>query len=85
MKKYVILILIVHLPFITFSQKNEKKYAIKTVAFYNLENLFDTINDIAKNDEASPMMELKGNKSKVYWDKIDKLASVIALIGEEKT
>ena len=83
MKKYVVLILIVHLPFITFSQKNEKKYAIRTVAFYNLENLFDTINDIAKNDEASPIMELKGNKSKVYWDKIDKLASVIAQIGEE--
>ena len=31
------------------------------------------------------MMELKGNKSKVYWDKIDKLASVISQIGEEKT
>ena len=83
MKKHVVLILILHLPFITFSQKNEKKYAIRTVAFYNLENLFDTINEVAKNDEASPIMELKGNKSKVYWDKIDKLASVIAQIGEE--
>ena len=83
MKKYVVLILIVQLPFIAFSQKNEKKYAIRTVAFYNLENLFDTINEVAKNDEASPMMELKGNKSIVYWDKIDKLASVIAQIGEE--
>lgn len=50
-----------------------KKYAIRTIAFYNLENLFDTINDLTKNDEASPIMELKGNRSKVYWDKIDKL------------
>ena len=39
-----------------FSQKNGKKYAIRTVAFYNLENLFDTINDVNKNDEASPIM-----------------------------
>ena len=67
----------------SFSQ--DKQYKIRTLAFYNLENLFDTINNPAKNDEASPMMELKGNKSKVYWDKIDKLGSVLADIGLEKT
>ncbi|AUC21287.1 endonuclease [Polaribacter sejongensis] len=67
------------------SQKNEKKHNIRTIAFYNLENLFDTINDVNKNDEASPIMELKSNKSKVYWDKIEKLSSTIAQIGEDKT
>ena len=50
-----------------FSQKKGKKYNIRTIAFYNLENLFDTINDVNKNDEASPIMELKSNKSKVYF------------------
>ena len=44
---------------------NEQKYTINTISFYNVENLFDTINDITKNDEASPMMELKGNRSQV--------------------
>lgn len=69
----------------TFAQQKEsKQYQIRTVAFYNLENLFDTINNTTKNDEASPMMELKGNKSKVYWDKIDKLGSVLSQIGKEK-
>ena len=29
-------------------------------------------------------MEMKGNKSKVYWDKIDRLGNVISLIGKEK-
>lgn len=67
-----------------FSQKKGKKYNIRTAAFYNLENLFDTINDTSINDEASPMMELKTNRSKVYWNKIDKLGSVILQIGEEK-
>lgn len=67
------------------AQKKEKTYTIRTIAFYNLENLFDTINDINKNDEASPMMELKTNRSKVYWDKIDKLGSVIAQIGYERS
>ena len=72
---------------IVFSQKKGKTYTIRTVAFYNLENLFDTINDVSKNDEASPMMQLKINKSKVYWDKIEKLSSTIAEIGldEAKT
>ena len=40
----------------------QKKYKIHTIAFYNLENLFDTENDPDKFDEASPMMELKTNK-----------------------
>lgn len=65
-----------------FSQ--DKNYQIRTLAFYNLENLFDTIDNTAKNDEASPMMELKGNRSKVYWDKIDKLGSVLSKIGVKK-
>ena len=39
--------------------QEKKQYKIHTVAFYNLENLFDTINDPLKNDEASPIMELK--------------------------
>lgn len=68
-----------------YAQAKSKKYKIRTIAFYNLENLFDTINDVNKNDEASPIMELKGNRSAIYWDKIDKLASVISQIGEEKS
>ncbi|WP_438972846.1 endonuclease/exonuclease/phosphatase family protein [Polaribacter sp.] len=66
------------------AQDEAKQYTIRTVAFYNLENLFDTINDRSINDEASPMMELKSNRSKVYWDKIDKLSSVIMQIGADK-
>ena len=78
MKKTLFLITI-FCSSIAFSQNKGKDYTIRTVAFYNLENLFDTINDVTKNDEASPMMELRANRSKVYWDKIDKLASVCLL------
>lgn len=70
----------------TFSQENtSKNYQIRTVAFYNVENLFDTVNNTVKNDEASPIMELKANKSQVYWDKIDKLGRVMSVIGMEQT
>ena len=53
------------------ARSQDKKYAIRTIAFYNLENLFDTINDPTINDEASPIMELKFNRAAVYWDKIE--------------
>ena len=85
MKKLFTLIIVSFLMISeTFTQNKDKNYAIRTIAFYNLENLFDTINDTSINDEASPMMELKINRSKVYWDKIDKLASTIAQIGLDK-
>ncbi|MFY0603931.1 MAG: endonuclease/exonuclease/phosphatase family protein [Flavobacteriaceae bacterium] len=83
-KKIALLLIVSCSLSVGYAQKNKKSYKIRTIAFYNLENLFDTINDINKNDEASPMMELKANRSKVYWDKIDKLGSVIAQIGFEK-
>jgi len=84
MKNYISIIAIVlFLSGTAFAQKG-KKYNIRTIAFYNLENLFDTINDTTINDEASPMMELKANRSFVYWDKIDKLGSVISQIGKDK-
>ncbi|TYP99608.1 hypothetical protein C7447_101208 [Tenacibaculum adriaticum] len=73
------------LGFLTLSiGYSQKQFDIRTVAFYNLENLFDTINDPTKDDEFSPIMELKGNKSKVYWDKIGKLSDVILQLGKEK-
>ena len=84
MKKLLFLFVIFYSS-VTLCQNKGKKYSIRTIAFYNLENLFDTINDVTKNDEASPMMELKENRSKVYWDKIDKLGSVIAQIGKDKS
>ncbi len=64
--------------------QEEKRFKIHTVAFYNLENLFDTINDPLKYDEASPMMELRANRSRVYKKKIKNMALVIANIGRDK-
>tara|TARA_R110001583_G_scaffold160872_1_gene312790 strand:+ start:71716 stop:72759 length:1044 start_codon:yes stop_codon:yes gene_type:complete len=82
MKKiYLIVALLIILVNPLFSQKN---YQIKTVAFYNLENLFDTINDPTKNDEASPMMELKENRTAVYQKKINNMAKVLSEIGVQE-
>ena len=85
MKKILFLSCCIGLLITGNSQKIKKKFAIRTVAFYNLENLFDTINNPKRNDEASPIMKLKRNKSYVYWDKLDRLGYVISQIGLEKT
>ena len=71
---------------VTPSQAQEKKkYKINTIAFYNVENLFDTINNPNKNDEASPIMNLKSNLSKVYKKKIQNMAMVISQIGSKES
>lgn len=63
--------------------QEKKTFKIHTIAFYNLENLFDTINDLTKFDEASPMMELQANRSSIYKKKVSNMASVIAKIGSD--
>ena len=65
--------------------QEKKTYKIHTVAFYNLENLFDTINDPTKFDEASPMMELKTNRESSYKKKVRNMAHVISEIGLDVT
>lgn len=63
--------------------QDEKRFKIHTVAFYNLENLFDTIDDPLKNDESSPMMEINANRGEVYKNKIKNMARVVANIGSD--
>lgn len=88
MKFKYLYLLIFSLFFISVNaQKNgSKNFKIRTVAFYNLENLFDTINDPTKLDEKSPIMEMKaGRRAKAYRSKIDNMAKIISLLGNEKT
>ena len=44
MKKIGFLLLAVFLTGVTVTQAQKKQYAIYAVAFYNLENLYETIN-----------------------------------------
>lgn len=60
----------------------EKKFELHTIAFYNLENLFDTINDPIINDEE--YLPAKGWTHKNYKKKLDNLSKVIVEIGTNK-
>ncbi len=66
-----------------FSQN--KKFRAHTIAFYNLENLFDPEDDPHKYDENSPLMAIKKDRLKIYKKKVQNMARVIADIGQELT
>ena len=78
-----LLVIGVLLCFFLSNAQKKKRFKIHTVAFYNLENLFDTIDDPLKRDEASPIMEMKANRSEVYKQKVKNMARVIANIGTD--
>ena len=62
----------------------EKKYSIATIAFYNLENLFDVEDDPRKLDERSPIMEMDSAvRPEIYKKKIKNMAKVISEIGAD--
>lgn len=69
---------------IAFAQK-EKQYKINTIAFYNVENLFDYEDDpLTFDEEFTP--EGRNNWTKeIYEDKLSKLARVISDIGVDVT
>ena len=54
---------------ITTANSQQKKYKVHTVAFYNFENLFDTIND-TNNDEEWLPNGLQNWTSKKYNQKL---------------
>ncbi|TYB76020.1 endonuclease/exonuclease/phosphatase family protein [Bizionia saleffrena] len=73
------------IAFVGVNAQEEKKYKIHTVAFYNLENLFDAVDDTSKNDEASPIMEIKSDREGIYKKKVRNMAKVISDIGLSDT
>ncbi|MBU2940886.1 endonuclease/exonuclease/phosphatase family protein [Lacinutrix sp. C3R15] len=70
---------------LTVEAQEKKKFKVHTVGFYNLENLFDTINDKTKFDERSPIMEMKTKRSEVYLQKVKNMAHVISEVGKDVT
>lgn len=61
------------------------EFTIHTIAFYNLENLFDIENNPKTFDESSPIMKLAENRAAVYAKKVKNMSRVISKIGFETT
>lgn len=73
--------------FLLFSQKEIKpdEYKVAAIGFYNLENLFDTIDSPTTNDlDFLPNGRLQWNTEK-YVSKQKNMAKVVSLLGTELT
>ena len=72
--------------FLTFSlQAQEKQYKVACVGFYNVENLFDTVDDPNKRDEEFLPAGDRRWTNEVYQDKLKNLARVVSELGTELT
>ena len=70
--------------FTTGQHQQPKRYALYGVAFYNLENLFDTLHDAGKNDyEYLPSGTNKWGKMK-YEAKLHNMARVLSELCTDK-
>jgi hypothetical protein len=68
---------------LNLSAQNKKQYKVGCIAFYNIENLFDTINTPGVSDfEFTPEGPNKWNSEK-YIKKLENMSEVISQIGSE--
>lgn len=77
-RKYFALFVVLSSMYTGYAQA--KKFAVKTVAFYNFENLFDTINNPNNDEEWLPGGAQHWTSAK-YKQKLENLARVITQIG----
>ena len=85
MKKIILsLLILASIKSISQTQVSTKQnYKLAVVAFYNLENFYDTLDDpITSDEEFTPKGERNYN-SAIYWNKVGKLASVIKKLGTD--
>ena len=77
--------LVMLLLFSQYAWSQQKNYKVSVVAFYNLENFYDTINDPKKNDEEFLPSGTKLYTPQVYKDKLSKLEEVLSQIATDVT
>jgi len=82
--KFIALILLLYIPLISFSQESNT-YKIRTVAFYNVENLFDIENDsLTFDDDRTPEGKDHWTKER-FAKKVARISQVLSEIGNEVT
>lgn len=86
MRKTILILLLLNLwNALSLAAQEKKTYQIATIAFYNVENLFDTENDpLTFDDDRTP--EGKDHwTEEIYADKLKNIAYAISKIGVEAT
>jgi hypothetical protein len=63
----------------------QQLYKVLAIGFYNVENLYDTINQPNVNDDEYTPEGARGYTGKIFKDKLSKLSDVISLMGTDYT
>lgn len=85
MNKYILLIVLITYGFSVLFAQEERHFKVGCIAFYNVENLFDTIDTPGIIDSDFTPDAPKQWNTERYFFKIDRLAEVISKIGIEMT
>lgn len=85
--KFRIAVLFAFTGFISQAQvlEKNKNYFVSAIGFWNVENLYDTINDPIKNDEEFLPSGANAWTGPRYWEKINHLAKVISEMATDAT
>jgi hypothetical protein len=84
MKLKFTLFLIIAIVFSSISQNAPRKFKVHTIAFYNVENLFDTIrNENINDEEYTPAKGWTGSKYKKKLQNLEKVISDIGTSGQQ--
>lgn len=75
--------LIILCSLLSFNPLFSQKVELACIGFYNVENLFDTLDTPDKFDEDFTPAGQYNYNSAIYWDKQDRLAEVISKMGSE--
>lgn len=67
------------------AQEGKKQYQVAAIAFYNFENLFDTLNDPYVFDEEFTPSGANNYTQAVYHQKLHNLAIVLQQLGDKLT
>ncbi|OXA89449.1 endonuclease/exonuclease/phosphatase family protein [Flavobacterium hercynium] len=81
MRPFIFQFLLIFFSFVNDVQAQSQKFTIHTIAFYNLENLFDTINDPATRDDEWTPNGAQNWTNEKYQKKLSNLSKVLSEIG----
>jgi hypothetical protein len=83
MKKAFVLPIFLSFSLLLFGQNGKQQFKVAIIGFYNLENLYDTVNNPIVDDEEFLPSGPRNYTAAIYNDKLTKLATVLSGMGTD--
>lgn len=79
----IFLLLTITIVSISTAYAQKQNYKASLIGFYNLENFYDTVNNLKVNDEEFLPGGERHYNTRIFLDKVGRLSTVIAKMGTE--